>query len=154
MLQLFENDCTSPFTCFFFTMFSNKRALVKRLYLYMKLLQSSTIFKTVPRLKLLPEIFYNYQFRKYNRSSTHNYSRLLINFFIPLRLAEAITQESNQERSQWNPGSTREGSRFARMTLFICNSRIKFMENLQHCRDPVKMGDNFIPVNRDHVIIT
>ena len=80
-----------PIYMLFFTMFSNKRALVKRLYLYMKLLQSSTIFKTVPRLKFLPEIFYNYQFRKYNRSSIHNYNRLLINFFIPLRLAEAIT---------------------------------------------------------------
>ena len=45
MLQLFENGDTSPFTCWFFTIFFIKRASLKGFCLYMKLLQSSTLFK-------------------------------------------------------------------------------------------------------------
>ena len=57
-----------------------KRASLKWFYLYMKLLQSSTVFKKknnheVSRLKFLHEIFYNSQFKKYNCNSTHSYNR-------------------------------------------------------------------------------
>ena len=48
---------------------------------------------------------------------------VLINFFIPLRRAEAITSE-NFVPAKRDPGSTKEGSRLAGMTLFTCNSRI------------------------------
>ena len=48
---------------------------------------------------------------------------VLINFFIPLRRAEAITWE-NFVPGKWNPGSTKEGSRLAGMKLFACNRKI------------------------------
>ena len=53
-----------------------------------------------------------------------------------------------------DPGSTKEGSRLAGMKPFTCNRKMAFMKNLQHCRDPGKPGQNFIPANRDHVITT
>ena len=45
MLQLFENGDTSPFTCWFFAIVFIKCAPLKGFWLYMKLLQSCTIFK-------------------------------------------------------------------------------------------------------------
>ena len=45
---------------------------------------------------------------------------VLINFFIPLRRAEAVTWE-NFVPAKRNPGSTKEGSRLAGMKLFTCN---------------------------------
>ena len=55
----------------FFTAFFIRRASLKLLYLYMKRLQSSTIFNQkynheMPCLKFLHENFYNPQFKKYN----------------------------------------------------------------------------------------
>ena len=48
---------------------------------------------------------------------------VLINFFIPLRRAEAITWE-NFVPEKRDPGSTKEGSRLAGMKLFTCNRRM------------------------------
>ena len=48
---------------------------------------------------------------------------VLINFFIPLRRAEAITWE-NFVPAKRDPGSTIEGSRLAGMKLFTCNRRM------------------------------
>ena len=45
------------------------------------------------------------------------YGYFLINFFIPVRQAEAITRE-NFVSAKWDPGSTKEGSRLAGMKLF------------------------------------
>ena len=64
----------------FFTVFFLKRISIKRFYLYMKLLQSSIIFKqkiswSALRLKFLLAIFYNSQFQKYNCNSMHSYNR-------------------------------------------------------------------------------
>ena len=47
---------------------------------------------------------------------------LLINFFIPLRRAEAITWESFVPAKR-DPGSTKEGSRLAGMKRFTSNRR-------------------------------
>ena len=47
----------------------------------------------------------------------------LINFFIPLKWAEAITWE-NLVLAKRDPGSIKEGSRLARMKLFTCNCRM------------------------------
>ena len=44
----------------------------------------------------------------------------LINFLIPLRRAEAITWKDFVPAKR-DPGSTKEGSRLARMKLFTCN---------------------------------
>ena len=48
---------------------------------------------------------------------------VLINFFIPLRRAEAITWK-NFVPPKRDPGSTKEGSRLAGMKLFTCNRRM------------------------------
>ena len=48
---------------------------------------------------------------------------MLINFFIPLRRAEAITWE-NFVPGKRDPGSTKEGSRLAGMKFFACNRRM------------------------------
>ena len=48
---------------------------------------------------------------------------VLSNFFIPLRLVEAITWE-NFVPAKRDPGSTKEGSRLAGMKLFTCNGKI------------------------------
>ena len=70
MLQLFENDDTSPVTCWFFTIFFITCAPLKGFCLYMKLLQSSTIFKQKHNPEVscnfLHEIFHSSQFKKYN----------------------------------------------------------------------------------------
>ena len=63
----------------FFTIFFIKCTSLKRFYLYLKLLQSSTIKKkkesrSVLRLKCLHEIFYNSQFKKCKCNSTHSYN--------------------------------------------------------------------------------
>ena len=47
---------------------------------------------------------------------------VLINFFIPLTRAEAITWE-NFVPAKRDPGSTKEVSRLAGMKLFKCNRR-------------------------------
>ena len=47
---------------------------------------------------------------------------VLINFFIPLGRAEAITCE-NFVPAKRDIGSTKEGSRFAGMKLFTCNHK-------------------------------
>ena len=54
---------------------------------------------------------------------------VLINFFIPLRRAEAITWE-NFVPAKRDPGSTKEGSRIAGMKIFTCNRRMQFMKSL------------------------
>ena len=54
---------------------------------------------------------------------------VLINFFIPLRRAEAITWE-NFVSAKLNPGSTKKGYRLAGMKLFTCNRMMYFMKNL------------------------
>ena len=64
----------------FFTVFFIKRASFKRFYLYMKLLQLSTVFKQkiimkCLAIKTLHEIFYNSQLKKCNCSSTYSYNR-------------------------------------------------------------------------------
>ena len=51
------------------------------------------------------------------------YGYFLINFFIPLRQAEAVTWENFVPANQ-DPGSTKEGSRLAEIKLFTCNRRI------------------------------
>ena len=48
---------------------------------------------------------------------------VLINFFIPLRWAEAITWE-NFVPAKRNPGITKEGPRLAGMKRFTCNRRM------------------------------
>ena len=48
---------------------------------------------------------------------------VLINFFIPLRRAEAIAWK-NFVPAKRDPGSTKEGSRLAGMKLFTCNCRM------------------------------
>ena len=48
---------------------------------------------------------------------------VLINFFIALRRAEAITRK-NFVPAKRNPGSTKEGSLLAGMKLFTCNRRM------------------------------
>ena len=48
---------------------------------------------------------------------------VLINFFIPLRRAEAITWKSFVPAKP-DPGSKKEGSRLAGMKLFTCNRRM------------------------------
>ena len=48
---------------------------------------------------------------------------VLINFFIPLRWAEAITW-GNFVPARRDPGSTIEGSRLAEMKLFTRNRRM------------------------------
>ena len=48
---------------------------------------------------------------------------VLINFFIPIRRAEAITWENFVPTKQ-DPGSTKEGSCLAGMKLFTCNCRM------------------------------
>ena len=61
----------------FFTIFLIKRALLKRFYIYLKLLQSSKIFvsRRDLRLKFLHGIFYNSQLKKCNCYSTHSCNR-------------------------------------------------------------------------------
>ena len=76
---------------------------------------------------------------------------MLINFFIPLRRAEAITWE-NFVPAKRDPRSTKAGSRLAEMKPFPFYHRIKFMKRLLYCRDPGKVGQNFILTKRDHVI--
>ena len=48
---------------------------------------------------------------------------VLINFFIPIRWAKAITWENFVPAKQ-DPGSTKEGSRFSGKKLFTCNHNI------------------------------
>ena len=48
---------------------------------------------------------------------------VLINFFIPLKWAEAITWE-NFVPAKRDPGSTIEGSCLGGMKLFTCNRRM------------------------------
>ena len=48
---------------------------------------------------------------------------VLINFFIPLRRAEAITCK-NFVPAKRDPGSTKEGSRLPGMKRFTCNRRM------------------------------
>ena len=48
---------------------------------------------------------------------------VLINFYIPLRRAEAITWE-HFVLAKRDPGRTKEGSRLAGMKLFTCNRKI------------------------------
>ena len=48
---------------------------------------------------------------------------VLINFFIPLRRADAITWK-NFVPAKLDPSSTKEGSRLAGMKLFTCNRRM------------------------------
>ena len=48
----------------FFKIFFIKFASLKQFYVYMKLLQSSTILKSALRLKFLLEIFYNSKLKK------------------------------------------------------------------------------------------
>ena len=65
----------------FFTIFFITRASVKRFYLYMKLFQSNKIFKQkiimkCLAIKILREIFYNSQFKKYNCNSTHRNGKI------------------------------------------------------------------------------
>ena len=48
---------------------------------------------------------------------------VLVNLFIPLRRAQAITWESFVPEKR-DPGSTTEGSRLAGMKLFTCNHKI------------------------------
>ena len=48
---------------------------------------------------------------------------VLINFFVPLRRAEAITWE-NFLPVKRDPGSTKKGSRIAGMKLFTCNRKV------------------------------
>ena len=81
----------------------------------------------------------------------YGYFLFLIKFFVALRRTETITWE-NFVPVKRDPGSTKAGSRLARMKLFPCNHRIKFMKSLLYCRDPGKAGQNFIPAKRDHVI--
>ena len=50
-------------------------------------------------------------------------TNVLINFFISLRQAEAITLE-NFARTKWDPSSTKEGSHLVMMKLFTCNCKI------------------------------
>ena len=47
----------------------------------------------------------------------------VINFFIPIRRAEAITWK-NFVPAKRDPGSTKEGSRLAGMKRFTCNRRM------------------------------
>ena len=54
---------------------------------------------------------------------------VLINFFIPLRPAEAIPW-GNFILAKQDPGSTKQGSRLAGMKLFACNCRMQFMKSL------------------------
>ena len=56
----------------FFLIFLNARGSLKRLYLYIKLLQSSTIFKQKNNEgnHNQNDNFYNYQFKKHNCNST------------------------------------------------------------------------------------
>ena len=63
----------------FVTIFFIKRALLKRLYLQMKVLQSTTIFKQkivmkCLAIKFLHEIVYNSKFKKYNCNSVYGYN--------------------------------------------------------------------------------
>ena len=63
----------------FFPIFCIEHALLKQFYLYMKLLQSSTIYKQklimeCLAVKFLHEIFYNSRLKKYNCNSSHNLS--------------------------------------------------------------------------------
>ena len=51
---------------------------------------------------------------------------VLINIFIPLRQAEAVTWE-NFVPGKRHPGSTKEGYRLAEMKLFTCNREIQLM---------------------------
>ena len=71
-------------------------------------------------------------------------------FFIPLRKAEAITS-GNFLSAKRDPGSTKEESHLAGMKIFTGNRSTK---SLQHCWNPCKTGQNFIPANRDYVITT
>ena len=48
---------------------------------------------------------------------------MLINFFILLRRAEAISWE-NFVPENWDPGSTKEGSNLAGMKPFTCSRKI------------------------------
>ena len=48
---------------------------------------------------------------------------VLINFFIPLRPAEAIKWE-NFVPAKMDPSSTKQGARLAAMKLFTCNRRM------------------------------
>ena len=48
----------------FFKILFIKSASLKQFYVYMKLLQSSTILKSALRLKFLHEIFYNPELKK------------------------------------------------------------------------------------------
>ena len=48
---------------------------------------------------------------------------VLINFYVPLRRAEAITWE-NFVLAKRYPGSKIEGSRLAGMKLFTCNRKL------------------------------
>ena len=54
---------------------------------------------------------------------------VLINSYIPLKRAEAITWE-NFVPAKRDPGSTKGGSRLAGMKLLKCNRKIQFMKNL------------------------
>ena len=53
----------------------------------------------------------------------HFQTDVLINFFIPLRRAEAITWK-NFVLAKRDPGSTKEASRLGGMKLFTCNRRM------------------------------
>ena len=57
------------------------------------------------------------------------YGYSLIDFFIPLKRAEAITWENFVPEKQ-HRGSTKEGSRLAGMNRFTCNRRIQLMKSL------------------------
>ena len=48
---------------------------------------------------------------------------MLINFFIPLRRAKAITWE-NFVPAKRDPGSTKDGSRLVEIKFFTCNHKI------------------------------
>ena len=74
----------------------------------------------------------SYASKKYNRNKNDLLKRtsmdffqtyVLINFFIPIRRAEAITSE-NFVPAKRDPINTIEGSRFAGMKLFTCNRKI------------------------------